>query len=94
MCGCFVVGLGAFFPRIALALIWIFSTAVQRAFDGGWVLPLLGLLLLPYTTLTYVLINWWWGPVRGFEWFFVALAFFVDLGSYASGARAQQTRTA
>ncbi len=94
MCGCFVVGLGAFFPRIALALIWIFGTAVQRAFDGNWVLPLLGLLLLPYTTLTYVLIHWWWGPVNGFEWFFVALAFFVDLGSYASGARARSPRTA
>ena len=35
---------------------------------------------------------WDWGSgrhVTGIEWFFVALAFLVDLGSYASGSRAR-----
>lgn len=94
MCGCFVIGLGAFFPRIALVLIWIFSDWIQQAFESNWVIPLLGILLLPYTTLTYVLINLWWGPVTGFEWFFVVLAFFIDLGSYAGGARARGAQVA
>lgn len=94
MCGCFVVALGAFFPRVALALIWLFGDAVERAFDDNWVVPLLGLLLLPYTTLTYVLIWWFWGPVTGFEWFFVVFAFFIDLGSYAGGARARSGQPA
>lgn len=89
MCGCFVLGLGAFFPRVALAVIWLFTDHVQRAFNGEWVLPLLGLVLLPYTTLTYVLLYWWNRPVAGFDWFFVALAFFIDLGSYAGSARAR-----
>ena len=49
-------------------------------------MPLIGWFLLPYTTLVYVLISWWTeGGVSGFEWFFVALAFFVDLGSYFGG---------
>lgn len=94
MCGCFAVALGAFFPRVGLLLIWVFTNWISRAFDGNWVLPLLGLLLLPYTTLTYVLIYHWWGPVTGFEWFFVVLAFFIDLGSYAGGARARSAQTA
>jgi hypothetical protein len=94
MCGCFVVALGAFFPRVALALIWLFGDVVQRAFEGNWVIPLLGLILLPYTTLTYVLMWWWWGPVEGFMWFFVVLAFFIDLGSYAGGARARSGQVA
>jgi len=32
--------------------------------------------------------------VTGFEWFFVILAFLIDLGSYAQGRRARYTRTA
>ncbi|MCB0919062.1 MAG: hypothetical protein KDC39_10905 [Actinobacteria bacterium] len=87
MCGCFVVALGAFFPRIALLLIWIFGDAVQLAFDFDWLIPLLGLLFLPYTTLVYVLMFWWTGPVEGFAWFFVILAFIADISSYVAAAK-------
>jgi hypothetical protein len=75
-------------PRLALFLLWLFSGAIGRAFDG-WLLPIAGFLLLPWTTLIYVAF-YEWGPgaqVTGFEWFFVGLAFVVDIGSYASGRR-------
>ena len=94
MCGCFVVALGAFFPRIAIALLWLCGDTVERAFDNNWIIPLLGLLFLPYTTLAYVLFYWWLGDVTGFTWFFIVLAFLIDLGSYASSARARDYRTA
>lgn len=94
MCGCFVVGLGAFFPRIALVLLWIFGDTVEKAFKGEWLLPLLGVILLPYTTLSYVLLNWWLGRVTGFTWFFVVLAFFIDIASYAGGARSRNYQRA
>ncbi len=94
MCGCFVVGLGAFFPRIALVLIWLFSDWVTRAFTGEWILPLLGVILLPYTTLSYVVLFVWLGEVEGFTWFFVALAFLFDMGSWFSGAQAGRERYA
>ena len=78
MCGCFVLLLGAFAPRLALALMALFNDEITKAFDGSWVIPLIGCFLLPYTTLVYVLISWWTaGGVSGFEWFFVALAFFA-----------------
>lgn len=94
MCGCFVVGLGAFFPRVALVLIWLFSDWIQRAFNGEWILPLIGIILLPYTTLAYVLLYAWLGEVQGFTWFLVVLAFLVDIGSWASGAQAGRQRQA
>ena len=73
-------------PRVALALMALFNDEITKAFDGSWVIPLIGFFLLPYTTLTYVLISWWTdGGVTGFEWFFVAFAFFIDLGSYFGG---------
>ena len=51
-------GLG---PRIALLAIWLFGDRVDFAFDS-WIWPLLGLFLLPWTTLMYVLV---WGPRWG-----------------------------
>ena len=57
---------------------------MDRAF-AGFVIPLLGLLVLPYTTLFYVLA---WSPVGGASgrgWLVVALGFFCDLGHLAVG---------
>ena len=48
--GCLLALLAGFAPRIALALIWIFSNLVDRAFTG-FLIPLLGLILFPYATL-------------------------------------------
>lgn len=98
MCGCFVLLLGAFMPRLALFLMAVFNNEITRAFNGDWVVPFIGWLLLPYTTLTYVLLHWWMGAVEGFTWFFVALGFLIDLGSWFGGAKTRgygppQTRT-
>jgi hypothetical protein len=82
MCGCFVLALGAFAPRLALALMALFNDEITKAFDGSWLVPLLGWLLLPYTTLAFVLVSWWAGGVEGFTWAFVALGFVLDMGSY------------
>jgi len=83
--GCLLVLLAAFAPRVTLFFVWIFSDLVDRAFSG-FVIPLLGLIALPYTTLFYVLA---WSPVggvSGWGWLVVALGFFCDLGHLADGA--------
>jgi hypothetical protein len=85
MCGCFVLLLGAFAPRLTLALMALFNDEITKAFDGSWVIPLIGWFLVPYTTLTYVLFSWWTGDVSGFDWILVGFAFFLDLGSYFGG---------
>ncbi len=80
--GCFVALFALISPRLALFFILVFSDWVGQAFDG-WVLPVLGFFLLPWTTLAYI-VMWQLTPgVNGFEWFIVILAFFVDLASYA-----------
>jgi hypothetical protein len=91
--GCFLALLALISPRLVLILLAIFSDVLSRAFDS-WVIPLLGFFLLPWTTLTYAAF-WDWGSgrhVTGFEWFFVALAFVIDLGSYGQGRRARYAR--
>jgi hypothetical protein len=89
--GCFLALLALISPRLVLVVLWIFSDVLSRAFSS-WVIPLLGFFLLPWTTLAYAAF-WDWGPghhVAGFEWFFVGLAFVIDLSSYAGGRAARR----
>lgn len=88
--GCFLALLALISPRLVLFLLWIFDDVIGQAIDG-WLVSVLGFLLLPWTTLSYVAF-WDWGSgrhVTGFEWFFVILAFLIDLSSYFGGNRAR-----
>lgn len=58
---------------------------MDRAFEG-FLLPLLGLIFLPLTTLVYVLAYRPVVGVTGWGWFLVILAVLFDLGSYGGGA--------
>lgn len=77
--------------RAALVVTWIFTNLVDRAFEG-WLLPVLGLVFLPWTTLIYVLA---YSPVHGVSflgWVLVALGAFADVGTLADGGRRARTR--
>jgi hypothetical protein len=82
---CLLALLALISPRLALFAMWLFSNMLDRAYEG-WLLPLLGFFLLPWTTLAYA-VMWDVGTLKvdGFEWFIVILAFLFDLGSYAGG---------
>jgi hypothetical protein len=91
-CGCLLVLLGSAFPRIALVLTWIFTRRVDIAFDGGVLLPLAGLIFLPYTTFFYVLA---YAPIVGvssFGWIFVAFGVLLDVSSWLGGGREGRNR--
>jgi hypothetical protein len=82
---CLVVLLALISPRLALFAVWLFSDILGRAYDS-WIVPLIGFFVLPWTTLAYA--GMWsagTNEVHGFEWFIVAVAFLVDLGSYVGG---------
>ena len=86
--GCLI----ALFARLALLVVWISTPLVNRAFHGGWLLPLLGFLLLPLTTLVYVLVYYIAGGVTGWGWLWVVLALLLDLGTHSSGAYTNRHR--
>ncbi len=89
--GCLLAVFAGLFPRVGLVLLWIFTNEVDQAYDS-FLVPLLGLIFLPLTTLVYALA---WSPiggVEGIEWLWVALAFVLDLSSYGGGARARRGR--
>jgi hypothetical protein len=91
--GCLFALLAAFSPRLALLFVWIFTTLVDRAFDT-FILPLLGLLFLPFATLMYVLAYQPVIGVTGWGWFWVILGALFDLGSYRAGYGSRRARYA
>ena len=75
------------FPRVAFALLWLFSTYLQRAFHGGLLIPLLGFIFLPLTTIVYA-----WEinsgmPTEGINLLWLLIAVIIDLGGLGGGAR-------
>jgi hypothetical protein len=91
MCACFFAIFAATAPRLALIFVWIFTPLVNRAFDTI-LLPILGILFLPYTTLFYVLVVS--GGIMGFEWFLLIFGFVIDIASYTGGAFSGKRRFA
>jgi len=85
MC-CIALTAGFAGPRIAFVLVWIFTDLVNRAFDTFW-WPLLGVIVLPWTTLLFVLAYSPITGVSGFGIFVVLLGVLADIATYASGAR-------
>jgi hypothetical protein len=92
--GCLIILLAAAAPRVTLVLMWIFGDMVDRAFSG-FVVPALGLVFMPYTTLFYVFA---WEPVGGASgWglFAVLVGALLDITNLAgAGFKARRRATA
>ena len=88
--GCFIPLLALVSPRLALFFVLLFSGWIGEAVDG-WVVPVLGFFLLPWTLLAYV-VMYQVSPlgVNGFDWFIVGFAFVVDIATYV---KSSQSRT-
>jgi hypothetical protein len=50
--GCLFLAMIIISPRLAMLFIWLASDWVDRAFNG-WLLPVLGIIFLPWTTVLY-----------------------------------------
>lgn len=80
-------------PRLAIVLLWLFTDRVSVAFSSFWI-ALLGFLLLPWTTLAWLVVFTPVFGVQGFGWFIVIIAFIADLATWAGSFRSNRTRTA
>ena len=83
----------ALLARIGLLVVWVQTPLVKNGFQNEWILPLLGILFLPVTTLTYVVVyalgN---GSVSGAAWLWVILGLLFDIGLHSSGYSSNRTR--
>ena len=84
MC-CFLTVLLFVGPRGGDIVFWLLAPdRWSDAFDSSIILPILGIIFFPWTTLVYV-VAWTPQGMGLLEWLLVAAAAFVDIGFYTGG---------
>ncbi len=81
---CLLLILFAAFPRVALVLLFFFSTYLQGAYHGLLV-PILGFIFLPLTTLAYAWMANSGLPIAGINLILLIVAVIIDLSGWGGG---------
>jgi hypothetical protein len=91
MC-CFFAVLLFFGPRLGILVAWLTAWGRLRmkagfgGFNFPWLVGILGLVLVPWATLMYIIIL----PVTGFDWVWIGLALAADVAGWIGGDRHRQ----
>jgi len=85
---CLVIFALIFSPRLVMVIWWLLDMARWSATFDNILVPVLGFVLLPWTTLMYVLVAP--GGVTGIDWLWLGVAVLVDIGSLGGGAASRR----
>jgi hypothetical protein len=91
--GCLLAFGAAVAPRIMLVLAWIFSDRWAAVWDGQFLIPLLGIIFLPYTTIMFMLavtVTPTGNVIEGFGWVWVLLGVFLDIWKWGQTVQNRQ----
>jgi hypothetical protein len=84
MC-CFFASLVFFGPRLAFLIYWLFApirvNAAFKDFNLPWLVGVLGLVFIPWTTLMFVIIF----PLNGWDWIWLGFGVLADVAGYIGG---------
>ncbi len=72
------------FPRVVLALMFLMSNYLERAYHG-LLMPLLGFIFLPLTTIVYAWLANTHTPISGVYVILLICAVLLDVGSVGGG---------
>jgi hypothetical protein len=81
---CLFVVLILAFPRAVLVLMFLFSNYLERAYHGLLV-PILGFIFLPLTTVVYAWLHNSHRPIEGVNLLFLIIAVVIDAGGLGGG---------
>jgi hypothetical protein len=81
---CLLVVLVLVFPRIVLLALFFLSDYLQRAYHG-LLLPLVGFIFLPLTTLAYAWMVNTGQPLEGVNLLILLVAVIIDAGGLGGG---------
>lgn len=74
-------------PRAGILVWWLLQPARWNAAFQGFLMPLLGFIFVPWTTMMYVLV--FPGGITGFDWVWLGLGLLADI-AWWSGAAARK----
>jgi hypothetical protein len=80
------------FSRIILLCAWIARPAMMDAAFSSFIIPCLGFLFLPFTTLMYVFLIQGVGGIQGLDWLWLIIAVLLDIASVAGAGAANRDR--
>lgn len=86
---CFLVVLIVLFPRIAIALLYFFTTFFNGVYDN-LIVPIVGFLVLPLTLIAYTYLAKTHHPVDTTFLVVMILAVVLDLGLLGGGYRSRR----
>ena len=89
--GC-LTGIVAAFSRITLLMLWFARPVMMNAAFGSFIIPCLGFLFVPFTTLVYVFLVQGVGRIQGLDWLWLILAFIMDIASIGAAGAANRNR--
>ena len=91
--GC-LAGFLASFSRFFLIFAWLARpVAFNVVFNGSWLLPCIGIMILPFTTLMYVfMVTNGPGNISGLDWLWLILAVMIDLASIGAAGAANRNQ--
>jgi hypothetical protein len=81
---CCLLLLVLLFPRVVLVLMFLLSTYLQRAYHG-LLIPLLGFIFLPLTTVAYAWLVNSGRPIDGVYLVLLIVAVVIDVGGLGGG---------
>ena len=80
------------FSRLMLLMYWFARPVQMQAVFNTFIIPCLGFMILPFTTLMYVLL---WSPqvgLQGLDWLWIAIAVVLDLASIGAAGASNRDR--
>lgn len=78
-------------PRALIFFWWVLEPARWGATFQNGIVPLIGFLFLPWTTIAWVAV--FPGGVEGLDWLWVGIALVVDVASYGGSAWGNRDKT-
>jgi hypothetical protein len=81
---CLLVLVILLFPRVVLALMFLTTNYLQRAYHD-LIIPLLGFIFLPLTTIVYAWLVNTHSPMEGINLLYLILAVVIDVGGLGGG---------
>jgi len=89
---CLLVLITLITPRLALVLMFVFSNYLGRAYHNALV-PLLGFIFLPLTTIVYAWLVNSHLPIDGIYLVALIVAVIIDLGGFGGGHYTRRKRS-